>query len=552
MSRRSTYAPWLALLLTAGWALLLSSCRKDGMERYAELLDRTLADKALFDAEKERRIDGLRLLLDVEGLTPEQEYGIDERLYDEFKKYRIDSAIRYMERNVALARTLGDRARFVRSRLRLACLYSSSGQSIEALRILESIRGDTLPRDLRYDYYHAYNQFYQHYAALSRRPEPQVKMLAYLDSMDRVCDSASLHYRLSRPFRSPIFEERPDSLEGCLLRLYDELEADRDPRLAEVAYWVAYFYRQQGDRRRALDYYMLSAIADVCHSIKENSSFQVLATECYAEGDLARAFRYAQAAIEDAQSCAVQFRAVQTLGLYSIISASAQAREAENRFRLQRMLALVCLLLAVAAALFGYAYVQVYRLRRIRHALLDTNHRLERFNDELAEKNDELAEANIAKVQYIARFSDLCSMYIDKMDAYRKSLKKLVQDQKFDQLYRQLKSTSMLENEQKEFYKTFDSIFLNLYPTFVEEFNALLAEEERIERRPGDLLNRELRIYALLRLGIADSQRIASFLRCSLSTVYNYRTRMRNRAAVPREEFEERVMQIGKINRKVR
>ena len=103
----------------------------------------------------------------------------------------------------------------------------------------------------------------------------------------------------------------------------------------------------------------------------------------------------------------------------------------------------------------------------------------------------------------------------------------------------------MLETEQGELYKNFDAIFLNLYPSFVEDFNALLNEDERIKLRSKNLLNKELRIYALLRLGITDSVKIASFLRCSLSTVYNYRTKIRNKASVSRETFEKMVMKIG-------
>ena len=140
-------------------------------------------------------------------------------------------------------------------------------------------------------------------------------------------------------------------------------------------------------------------------------------------------------------------------------------------------------------------------------------------------------------------------MYIDKMDNYRKSLKKMAQERKLEELYRKLRSTSMLEDEQDELFRNFDEIFLNLYPTFIEDFNALLVETERITPKSGDLLNKELRIYALIRLGITDSVKIASFLRCSLSTVYNYRTRMRNRAAASRDDFEKTVMKIGSIRR---
>ena len=215
-----------------------------------------------------------------------------------------------------------------------------------------------------------------------------------------------------------------------------------------------------------------------------------------------------------------------------------------NRLRLRVYLPLWALS-AVLVLLFVYLYKQLRRVYRIKEELSQTNAKLARLNEELGEKNEQLSDSNAVKVQYIARFFDLCSMYIDKMDDYRKSLKKLAQDRKFDELNRRLKSTSMLEDEQDELYKNFDAIFLNLYPSFVEDFNALLTEDERIVLKQEDLLNKELRIYALLRLGITDSVKIASFLRCSLSTVYNYRTKVRNKAAISREEFEKMVMKIG-------
>ena len=251
------------------------------------------------------------------------------------------------------------------------------------------------------------------------------------------------------------------------------------------------------------------------------------------------------AAVEDALFSNVQFRTVQMSELYSIIIASHQAKESRTKHKLQHYLVLISVLSAVLVLLFVYLCKQLRKVYRIKEELSQTNAKLARLNEELGEKNEQLSDSNAVKVQYIARFFDLCSMYIDKMDDYRKSLKKLAQDRKFDELNKRLKSTSMLEDEQDELYKNFDAIFLNLYPSFVEDFNALLTEDERIVLKSEDLLNKELRIYALLRLGITDSVKIASFLRCSLSTVYNYRTKVRNKAAISREEFEKMVMKIG-------
>ncbi|MCY1312198.1 hypothetical protein D9M70_625990 [compost metagenome] len=117
-------------------------------------------------------------------------------------------------------------------------------------------------------------------------------------------------------------------------------------------------------------------------------------------------------------------------------------------------------------------------------------------------------------------------------------------------MFKLLKSTDIVDNELEELYKSFDTIFISLYPSFVKEFNALLLPEEQITPKANEILNTELRILALIRLGITDSVKIAAFLRYSLSTIYNYRTKARNKAAVSREEFEVMVSKIGVIQAK--
>ena len=485
----------------------------------------------------------LRHLLSVSGLTPAQEYEINDRLFGEFHKYKLDSAIRYMERNVLLARRLGDRRKGCLSGIRLAELYSSTGMSIEAKRMLDSIDRRSVPRDMLATYYKAYNRFYQQYVAFSGQRHFRELEERYQDSVIMFADTVSVRYKLDR-FSQMSRRNQSHEMEVRLLGFLNSLEPDSQ-LYAECAYSVGSFYRRRGDDWLARKYYMLSAMTDIRNSTKENAAFQALATLYYRHDDLFRAFRYTQAAVEDALFSNVQFRTVQMSELYSIIIASHQAKESRTKHKLQYYLVLISVLSAVLVLLFVYLYKQLRRVYRIKEELSQTNAKLARLNEELGEKNEQLSDSNAVKVQYIARFFDLCSMYIDKMDDYRKSLKKLAQDRKFDELNRRLKSTSMLEDEQDELYKNFDAIFLNLYPSFVEDFNALLTEDERIVLKQEDLLNKELRIYALLRLGITDSVKIASFLRCSLSTVYNYRTKVRNKAAISREEFEKMVMKIG-------
>ena len=173
------------------------------------------------------------------------------------------------------------------------------------------------------------------------------------------------------------------------------------------------------------------------------------------------------------------------------------------------------------------------------------NHELFRINKELKETNETLSESNIIKEEYIGRYMDQCSEYIDKLDNYRRSLNKLAGTGKTEEMMHLIKSNQLIEDELKDFYHNFDITFLQLFPDFVEEFSKLLADDEGFQLRQGQLMTTELRVFALIRLGITDSVKISHFLRCSLSTVYNYRTKMRNKALGNRDEFEEKVMRIG-------
>jgi len=172
-------------------------------------------------------------------------------------------------------------------------------------------------------------------------------------------------------------------------------------------------------------------------------------------------------------------------------------------------------------------------------------------NGQLKSTNETLVEANLIKEEYIGRYMDQCSVYIDKLDDYRRLLNKTAAAGKMDDLFHAIKSKQFIEDELKEFYTNFDSTFLQLFPTFVEEFTALLVDDEETQLKQGELLNTELRIFALIRLGITDSVKISHFLRYSLSTIYNYRTKLRNKSAGPRDEFETNVMRIGTGSKQV-
>ena len=224
------------------------------------------------------------------------------------------------------------------------------------------------------------------------------------------------------------------------------------------------------------------------------------------------------------------------------------AQEKKLRISLLAISFLSLFLIAISI----YVLSQKNRISKIKAQLANANENLKQLikdlnsiNKDLNTRNEDLKDANLIKEEYIAHFFDLCSEYIDKMEEYRKHLNSLAKNKKFVQLYQELDSNSNIEDELDKLHERFDQIFLSLYPNFIENFNDLLKPEEKIKLKSGEILNTELRIFALIRLGITDSIKIAGFLRYSLSTIYNYRTKTRNKAAVPRDEFEDYVAKIG-------
>ncbi|MDR2449871.1 MAG: DUF6377 domain-containing protein, partial [Prevotellaceae bacterium] len=250
-------------------------------------------------------------------------------------------------------------------------------------------------------------------------------------------------------------------------------------------------------------------------------------------------------------------RIVELASLYSIVNTAYLTKTMRQKKELQRYVILISVLFFFLVISGFYVYRQMRKVSRIKRELYETNLKLaelnkhtKHINNQLQKVNAQLSEVNHIKEEYIAQFFDICSGYIDKLEDYRKMLYKKAGSNQHEELFKILKSTTLVDEERKKLYETFDTIFLNLYPSFVEDFNSLLIHEEQVVLKPGERLNTELRIFALIRLGITDSMKIAGFLRYSLSTIYNYRTKARNNAIVSRDEFDEMLMNIGAIQEK--
>jgi predicted Holliday junction resolvase-like endonuclease len=527
----------------------------DSTDAILAQLNMALKNKERYVQLKEERILNFKKIKS-DNLTKEQEYNYNKTLYTEYLKFNSDSAIQYVKKNLKLADQLQNKDLKDLANLELVTLYSSSGKYRESEAILKAINKNKLSKELLPEYYEAYREFYEHYVANSYDVKYIQQIATYRDSLLTVLNPEMLKYKIN-VIQRHIHHKQFGIAQKKLMRLLETANQD-DVQYAMLGYLLGSIYETTHQLELRKKYYALSALSDIKHAIKDNASLQELALVFYEIGDVDMAYKLTQSAIADALYCNVQFRTLQMSEVYSIINTAYLEREAKRKMQLQMYLLCISILTIFLIVAIIYVYKQMKKVSRIRGELFITSQKLAELNkditetnSQLQERNAQLSESNHIKEEYIAHFFNLCSTYINKLENYRIILNKKAQAKQFDEIYKILKSTTLVDNELEELYKNFDIIFLNLYPTFVKDFNALLIAEEQIVLKQGELLNTELRIFALIRLGITDSVKIAAFLRYSLSTIYNYRTRARNKAAVSRNDFEEMVIKIGLITLKI-
>lgn len=316
---------------------------------------------------------------------------------------------------------------------------------------------------------------------------------------------------------------------------------------------MAWAYQRLGNIDKQKENLLISSIADLQASVREYVSLRQLAVLLFQEGDIENAHEFLQIAMDDAQKCNARLRILEINDIFPIVNAAFVKKIQEQKMQQRVSIEIISLLVLFLLAAIWRIWKQLKKTSEAHRETKEANNQLKRLNAELVDFNKRLtevihaiAENSKIKEEYIAQFMDQCSLYIEKIDAYRKSLNKLLSAGKIDDLKKVLKSTDLMDDELKAFYRNFDATFLKLFPTFVTDFNKLLISEGQIVLKKEGQLNTELRVFALIRLGITDSVKIAQFLRYSVTTIYNYRTKTRNKALGNRNELEKRVMEIGR------
>ena len=523
------------LFLLSIYPAFLSAQRIDQKE-ILKKLDNILDKKETYEIEKRKEIDQLKKQLEHTE-KPDERYKLFGSLYDAYLHYQADSALYY--NNCCMQILPLFQNPFLENELIInrATAMGVMGMYNEAFELLKQINPKKLNQNTLLSYYQTYRACYGWMADYITNKDEKQKYIKktdlYRDSIIMIT-SPGINKTIVQAEKN-ILNGKQDSALGIL---HEALKESTDERQKAYIYFtISQAYDAKKDIEQEIYYLGLTAIADLESSVREYASLQKLAQLMYQKGDIDRAYKYLSRSMEDAVDCNARLRFIEVTQFFPIIDKAYKLKEENERSVFRTMLISVSLLSLFLLVAIFFLYRWMKKLSVMRRDLSLANNQMRLVNKQL-EQTGKIKEV------YIARYLDRCVNYLDKLETYRRSLAKMAMASRIEDLFKAIKSEQFIRDERDEFYNEFDKSFLTLFPNFISSFNNLLVKEGRIYPKSDELLTTELRIFALIRLGVVDSNKIAHFLGYSLATIYNYRSRMRNKASGDKERFEQDVMNL--------
>lgn len=547
--------PKIFLLLFCCLSQLCSAQQYD-IEQLYQRLDDAIAHSDRFMQQREDNIKAQ--LVAIGPSTPLQKvYDTYLSVAEAYQYYQNDSAIAFLDKAIAVARRMKNRPDLEADCQALQAYQCSAGGShAEAVRLLGLIENNIMGEKAKIDFFQACAHTYGELGFYSKLHD---QSQAYYRLYDQYCDSL-IQILPANDETSLKFKEQRFVNAGKL----DKALNINDQRLQQCkpwthAYGIAAYYRsiiyaKMNDKENKKRWLLVSSICDVENAVTDQASLWTLASILSEEGDVDRAYRYINFSWHASQKFGTKMRDWQISPVLGTIDSTYQAKIKQANKHLTLFAIALSLMAAMLFLLLYYANRQKKHVTAARNDLRNANSQLTELNRQLTELNGQLTtvnsklnESNRVKEEYLGRFISLCSSYIDKSDHFRMKVNRLVKSKQYQELLDTTKDDTMKERDLDELYANFDSVFLSLFPNFVDDLNTLLKDECHIKLAENGRLTTTVRVFALIRLGVDDSTKIAEFLHYAVNTIYNYRAKLRNAALGNRNDFERKVKELGTI-----
>ena len=559
---------YILAIITILFCTHFSWANKVNMDSLYRVLDAAIDSSSIY---KKQKLDAINTLeKQYAAVRNDQDrYQFALSLFREYIAFVNDSALNYIQVCMECAERMGRKDLQTQSELSLAYQLVDTGFYSEAEIHFKAISKDLLTDDMVITYLKGMNHLYGEmgYYSHDKRLRDQFfsKSAAFRDSLLQILPEDSYGYNALKSVELNNQGKTEEALKCSDKWMKLAKPGSRD--YATMAFYRSEIFRNMGDTDMERYWLVMSALTDIRQAIMDQSALWSLANSLMdEEGDLDRAYKYIDFSWECISFFSTHMRSWLVSPILTRINDKYKANLHQAYTNLIWTTATISLLVVGLLMLLFYVSRKRRQLAVIRNELKyaneelgelnnqlstknqdlsETNHLLSEINEQLRQANIHLNDSNRVKDEYIGKFLSVCSDYIDKLDNYRiKVNRKLKAGQQADVL-RMTSSEQLKEDELKEFFDRFDDIFLRLFPTFIDDFNALLRPGEEVIPTEKNHLNTDLRIFALIRLGIEESSKIAEFLRYSPNSIYAYRARIKNKAAGNRDEFEKLVKEIG-------
>jgi len=534
------------------FATMGALCSYASTDSILTLLDSRVEQRQLYIDRKESNLQQLKSLMrNSKGRT---RFDVCTEIYNLYNGLNTDSAFRYASLCEEEARRIGDPMLIQQALIQESQCFSINCMFERSRSLLEPMAA-TVAEDNRCAYYKACNSLCVWEAQFSTIPEEQEadwrKTLEYRHLILTVEQNPIWRAQEEALI---LAESAPREALNLLMPVFDALP-EGDDHIRYLANSIGSFYGRMQMPDSSLHYYAISAISDLEHGIMEHASLREVALILFRKGDIERAYQYMNCCIEDALMCKARLRTIEMAGDMPLILEAYQSKIHGQQKRLKWNIIILFCAVALLIMLVVFAFTAVKRQRALKESVTQASEQLRQANDQLKESllqlensNQSLRDSNRIRSAYVTQYMKECSEAIEKLGVYHKRLLRVAMQSNYEKLLAAIKSTEFVDDNLRTFYLHFDETFLSLFPHFVEDFNRLLRPDEQFEMPQSGKLSTELRIFALIRLGITDSEDIARFLRLSTKTVYNYRASVRNRALGDRDKLEEQVIQTSIVS----